>query len=173
LSPIQYGKKKNNGSILYRCNTNFDRLNYFKLISIIIYYKELLKNYLNYYLNFLIELINSINFCGIIVCEVILLDKIYNFEEIKSILFPIFMTSAVRQAVLFGSYAKGQATNKSDIDIVIDSNGELLNINFYGLLDEITERLNKNIDLFEISEIKQNSPIYKAIQSEGVLLYEC
>jgi len=100
------------------------------------------------------------------------LDKIYNFEEIKSILLPIFMASAVRQAVLFGSYAKGQATDKSDIDIVIDSNGELLNINFYGLLDEITERLNKNIDLFEISEIKQNSTIYEAIQSEGVLLYE-
>ena len=99
------------------------------------------------------------------------MSKIYNLEEIKNILFPVFRTNAVHQAILFGSYAKGLATDKSDIDIVIDSKGELLNIHFYGLLEEITEKLKKNIDLFEISEIKENSPIYEVFQKEGVLLY--
>lgn len=99
------------------------------------------------------------------------MDKVYNLEEIRKILNPVFITNPVHQAILFGSYAKGLATEKSDIDIVIDSKGKLLNINFYGLLEEITEKLNKNVDLFEISEIKENSPIYEAIQKEGVLLY--
>ena len=99
------------------------------------------------------------------------MNKIYSLEEIKNILYPIFLSNAVYQAILFGSYAKGLATNTSDIDIVIDSKGELLNIHFYGLLQEIVERLNKDIDLFEISEIKENSPIYEAIRKEGVLLY--
>ena len=99
------------------------------------------------------------------------MDKVYSFEEIKNILSPVFTSNAVYRAVLFGSYAKGRATDKSDIDIVIDSKGELLNINFYGLLEEITEKLNKKIDLFEISEIKENSPIFEIIQNEGVLLY--
>jgi len=99
------------------------------------------------------------------------MEKIYSLDEIKQILYPIFMTNAVYKAVLFGSYAKGLATNKSDIDIVIDSRGELLNINFYGLLEEIKEKLRKEVDLFEISEIKKNSLIYKEIEKEGILLY--
>ena len=99
------------------------------------------------------------------------MNKIYNLEEIKNILAPVFLVNPVHRAVLFGSYAKDMATNNSDIDIVIDSQGQLLNINFYGLLEEITEKLNKKIDLFELSEIKENSPIYNAIQKEGVILY--
>lgn len=99
------------------------------------------------------------------------MNQIYSVEEIKNILSPVFTTNAVHQAVLFGSYAKGLATDKSDIDIVIDSKGELLNINFYGLLEQMTEKLNKNVDLFEISEIRENSPIFEIIQKEGVLLY--
>ena len=99
------------------------------------------------------------------------MENIYNSEEIKEILYPVFLKNAVYKAVLFGSYAKGSATDRSDIDIVIDSKGELLNINFYGLLEDITEKLNKSIDLFEISEINEASPIYKAINEEGILLY--
>jgi len=99
------------------------------------------------------------------------MEKVYTLEEIKELLYPIFMANAVYKAILFGSYAKGLATNTSDLDIVIDSKGELLNINFYGLLEEIVQKLNKKIDLFEISEINKNSPIYKNIQEEGVVLY--
>ena len=99
------------------------------------------------------------------------MEEVYTLEEIKNILYPIFMANAVYKAVLFGSYAKGLATGKSDIDIVIDSRGELLNIHFYGLLEQIIEKLNKNVDLFEISEIKRESAIYKEIQKEGIVLY--
>ena len=34
---------------------------------------------------------------------------------------------------------------KSDIDIVVDSQGKLININFYGLLEELSEALDKNV----------------------------
>ena len=59
---------------------------------------------------------------------------VYSIDEIKTRLNPIFMSAPVYKAVLFGSYAKGNATENSDIDIVIDSRGELININFYGVL---------------------------------------
>ena len=99
------------------------------------------------------------------------MEKIYNLDEIRKILTPVFTADAVYEAILFGSYAKGSATDKSDIDIVIDSKGELLNIHFYGLLEQIIEKLNKNVDLFEISEIKTNSQIFEDIHRDGVLLY--
>ncbi len=39
-------------------------------------------------------------------------------------------------------------------------------------VNDISECLNKRIDLIEISEIHGNSPIYNAITKEGVVLYE-
>lgn len=99
-------------------------------------------------------------------------EKIYTIEELKSILQDILNNFSVKKAILFGSYAKNVPTSKSDIDLVIDSEGKLLNIYFYGLLEELVQKLQKNVDLFEISEIQKNSRIYNDIQNEGVVVYE-
>ncbi len=99
-------------------------------------------------------------------------DKIYTIEELKDILKKILKKFDVKTAILFGSYAKDTPTSKSDIDLVIDSEGKLLSIHFYGLLEELVQQLQKDIDLFEISEIEKNSKIYKNIKKEGILVYE-
>ena len=99
-------------------------------------------------------------------------EKIYTIEEIKSILEEILKKFEVKKAILFGSYAKNIPTPKSDIDLVIDSEGKLLNIKFYGLLEDLVQKLQKNVDLFEISEIQKNSKIYNDIENEGVIVYE-
>ena len=99
-------------------------------------------------------------------------EKVYSVDEIKKMLYEILKRADVKKAILFGSYAKNTQTATSDVDIVIDSEGKLLNIKFYGLLEEIVQRLQKNIDLFEISEIQIDSPIYKNIQKEGIIIYE-
>ncbi|MFR6587319.1 MAG: nucleotidyltransferase family protein [Ruminococcus sp.] len=44
-------------------------------------------------------------------------DTIYTPEQIQQILFPVFLQYPVKKAILFGSYAKGTAETKSDIDI--------------------------------------------------------
>ena len=99
-------------------------------------------------------------------------EKIYTIEEIKFLLGEILKEFSVKKAILFGSYAKNSPTSKSDIDLVIDSEGKLLNIYFYGLLETLVEKLQKNIDLFEISEIQKDSRIYNDIQREGIVVYE-
>lgn len=99
-------------------------------------------------------------------------EKIYTIEELKVILYDVLKNFSVKKAILFGSYAKNNQTATSDIDIVIDSEGKLLNIYFYGLLEELVERLQKEVDLFEISEIQEGSSIYDNIQKEGVVIYE-
>lgn len=99
-------------------------------------------------------------------------EKIYTVEELKSILYDILKNFAVKKAILFGSYAKNNPTKQSDIDLVIDSEGKLLNIYFYGLLEELVQKLQKNVDLIEISEIQKNSKLYNDIKNEGVVIYE-
>ena len=97
---------------------------------------------------------------------------VYSVNEIKMRLTPIFETAPVYKAVLFGSYAKGLATESSDVDIVIDSRGELLNIHFYGVLEDVTQVLNKKVDLLELSEVQNGSMIWNDINNDGVTLYE-
>ena len=99
-------------------------------------------------------------------------EKVYSIDELRSILREIFSNFAVKKAILFGSYAKNTPTAKSDIDLVIDSEGKLLNIYFYGLLEDLVQRLQKNVDLFGITEIQKDSQIYNDILNEGVVIYE-
>lgn len=98
--------------------------------------------------------------------------KVYSIDEIRNILNQVLSNFAVEKAILFGSYAKNKQTENSDIDLIIDSKGKLLNINFYGLLEELVEKFNKKIDLIEISEIKKESDIDKIIKKEGIVIYE-
>ncbi|MCL2054629.1 MAG: nucleotidyltransferase domain-containing protein [Oscillospiraceae bacterium] len=100
------------------------------------------------------------------------MNKIYQIDEIKEKLQPVFSSAPVYQAILFGSYAKGEASEKSDVDILIDSRGLLVNINFFGLLEDITSALDKTVDMFEISDIREGSPIAISIQEQGVVLFE-
>ncbi|GHV50939.1 nucleotidyltransferase [Synergistales bacterium] len=96
----------------------------------------------------------------------------YHISEIREKLLPIFHAAPIYRAVLFGSYANGEATAESDVDIVIDSRGELLNISFFGVLEDIVTALGKKVDLIEISEIREGSPILNEISSQGIVLYE-
>ena len=47
--------------------------------------------------------------------------SIYSLEYIKNKLSPVFLLYNVKSAVLFGSYAKGYATESSDIDLLVDT----------------------------------------------------
>jgi len=98
--------------------------------------------------------------------------KMLTVEEIRSKLIPLFEAEPIYKAILFGSYAAGNATEDSDVDIVIDSQGQLLNMDFFGVLHEITELLGKKVDLIEIAEVRSDSPILSEIKERGVLLHE-
>ncbi len=99
------------------------------------------------------------------------MDKlIYSIEEIGQKLKPIFVKNNIHKAILFGSYAKSKVNENSDIDLVVDS--KMKGLKFVGLLDEITETLGKDIDLFDVTHIEKNSQIAKEITQTGILIYE-
>ena len=100
------------------------------------------------------------------------MQGVYSIEDIKAKLTPIFQAEPVYKAIQFSSYATGEATDKSDIDIVIDSRGELIGIDFYGVLGDVSDALKISVDLIEVSQIKTGSPIYNEIFEKGVILYE-
>ncbi|MDR1093067.1 MAG: nucleotidyltransferase domain-containing protein [Clostridiales bacterium] len=97
--------------------------------------------------------------------------KVYTIAELKDKLTPVFEGAPVYRAILFGSYAKGAADGDSDVDIIIDSRRELININFYGVVGNAEDAVGKYVDMYEISQIRPESPIYPCI-GEGVVIYE-
>ena len=100
------------------------------------------------------------------------MERIYTTSEIKEKLFPIFSAIPVERAVLFGSYAKGNPTQVSDIDILIDSNGKIRGIDFFGVLEDITEALNIPVDLIEASQVIDGGRAQREISETGVVIYE-
>ena len=88
-------------------------------------------------------------------------EKIYTIEEIKKILSEILKDKPVYQVILFGSYAKKNATKDSDIDLIIDTKSKLKGFALLKLICQIEEKLQKEIDGFEKYEIVENSLIDK------------
>ena len=97
------------------------------------------------------------------------MKKIYSVSEIKQKLIPIFSRYEIKKAVLFGSYAKGNAEQNSDIDIMVESN--LRGLAFYGLLEDIVNAVGKSVDLLDKSQIRKASDIQKEIDATGVVIY--
>ena len=96
-------------------------------------------------------------------------DKIYSAQQIESILRPVFKNHNIKKAVLFGSYAKGEARKNSDVDIMVDSG--LKGLSFFGLLEDVSVSLDKNIDMIDTTQIAKNSEIDMEISKNGVQIY--
>ena len=87
-------------------------------------------------------------------------------EKIKEITVPIFEKHNINYCYLFGSYAKGSATEKSDVDLLIET--DLTGLKFYGLVEELRVALHKKIDLLRLKDIKSDNPIALEILKEGI-----
>ena len=98
------------------------------------------------------------------------MSKVYTLSELQRILSPVFSSHGVRSAVLFGSYAKGQATERSDVDLLVDSG--LRGLAFYGLLDHVASALRVPVDLIDVQQVEGGSEVAKEIQRSGVPIFE-
>ncbi|MDR0325463.1 MAG: nucleotidyltransferase domain-containing protein [Oscillospiraceae bacterium] len=97
---------------------------------------------------------------------------VYTIDELRRKLHPIFRAAPVYKAILFGSYAKGEAEESSDVDIYLDSHGELRGFDFCGVLEDMVVALDKEVDLLDARAIRQGTRIESDIFEGGVMLYE-
>ncbi len=91
-------------------------------------------------------------------------------QEIQRQLTPVFAAYGVHSAILFGSFAKGTATERSDVDLLVDSG--LRGLRFVGLMEAVHEALSLPVDLMDVSHIETDSRIDREIRATGVKIYE-
>ena len=97
-------------------------------------------------------------------------DKgILSMKEIFEISSNIFRKYNISYAYLFGSYAKGEANEKSDIDILISD--EVKGLDFIGLAEELCSKLHKKIDLIRLNDLSDNFELLSEIMKDGVKIY--
>jgi len=96
-------------------------------------------------------------------------EDVYGIDEIKSRLEPVFRQYGVRRAVLFGSYARGEARPVSDVDLLVDSG--LIGLDFFGLLGDVCDSLQKDTDLIDIRCVNPGSKIESEIYRTGVSIW--
>ena len=100
-----------------------------------------------------------------------LMGKKFDKAKIAEKLVPVFRIYNVRTAVLFGSYAKGEANEYSDVDIYVDSG--LKGMRFVGLVESIREALGgKDVDVLDVTHVKNGSKVDEEIGKTGVTIYE-
>ena len=89
-------------------------------------------------------------------------------DEIKVLVSSLVKKYNAEYAILFGSYARGEATRESDIDIIIvgGTNFSALDVLAFG--EELRVLTNKKVDDFELREVEQNTEFYQNILREGV-----
>ena len=92
--------------------------------------------------------------------------NIKKIDEIKRKILPILKRYNVKRAGIFGSIARREENQESDIDVLVEIEGRMSLLDFAGLKLELEEALGKRVDLGEYSTIK---PIIKEqILSEEV-----
>ena len=71
-------------------------------------------------------------------------------------------------ALLFGSYARGEETPDSDIDIVVVGGERFKKTDIFAFAEDLRIMLSKDADVFEISEINAGTPFYDSLMRDGI-----
>ena len=94
---------------------------------------------------------------------------ILSIESIRNICVDVVSKHPVEYCYLFGSYAKGKATEKSDVDLLISTS--LTGIEFFGLVEELREALKKKVDVLDQKQIANSFELTNEILKDGIKIY--
>lgn len=93
-----------------------------------------------------------------------------SIADMAAALTPVFKRYGISRAVVFGSVAKGTATNKSDLDLLVDS--RLRGLRFVGFMEAVRQAIGMPVDILDVAHIEDDSKIDREIRSTGVTIYE-
>lgn len=95
---------------------------------------------------------------------------VYTISEIKEKAVPVARKFGIKKLSLFGSYARNEANEKSDLDFFI--NGDDLHglIHYFSFVLALEDVFKRHVDV--VTTGIKDVDFLNAIQAYGVLLYE-
>lgn len=96
-------------------------------------------------------------------------NKIYTIDEIRAIIVPIAKQYGVQSVYLFGSYARGEATEESDLDLRVDK-GKVQDFFTLGeMYCDLEDSFEKELDLLTTGSLDQE--FLNRIAEEEIMIY--
>lgn len=95
-------------------------------------------------------------------------NNIMSLQAIAQIVLPLAQKYHIDKVYIFGSYARNEATENSDIDLLVFGGAGFKPASVFAFAEEIRCAVNKEIDVYEIREVNVDSQFYKNIMKERV-----
>ena len=97
------------------------------------------------------------------------MERLLEVREIKDAVTSLGVRYGIASAWLFGSYARGDATPESDVDLRIEQGNLRGFFALSGLRLDLQERLGANVDLLTSDSLDER--FLNRIRGEEILLY--
>ena len=95
---------------------------------------------------------------------------VLSLEQIKKACKSVLDGYSVKYCILFGSYAKGIAGEKSDVDLLIST--DVQGLKFFGMIEALRNALHKKVDLLDLKQLNNNGTLLDEILRDGIKVYE-
>ncbi|MBE6493799.1 MAG: nucleotidyltransferase [Methanosphaera stadtmanae] len=95
---------------------------------------------------------------------------VYTIEEIKQKAIPLAKKYGVESMSLFGSYARGEARDDSDLDFLINRGNIKGLLDYMGFVEDLEEIFNCHVDV--VSTGIEDKSFLNMIKKDEVLIYE-
>lgn len=95
---------------------------------------------------------------------------VYTIEEIKEKAIPIVTEFNVESLGIFGSYARGEANDDSDLDFIMDTGGLMGLVQYSTLINRLEEEFDCHVDL--ITTACSDKELLFQAQKEEILIYQ-
>ena len=93
----------------------------------------------------------------------------FTIEEIKKKSVPIAKKYGVKKLSLFGSYARGDADEESDVDFLIDK-GKIRGLQYFGFVLDLEDEFKCHVDV--VMDGISDKEFLAEIKNDAVVLYE-
>ena len=90
-------------------------------------------------------------------------------EQIEKCCKEVLEAYQVEYCYLFGSYAKGKATEQSDVDLLIST--KETGLRFYEIAERLRESLHKKVDLLDMKQLVNNETLIHEMLKDGIKVY--
>jgi len=74
--------------------------------------------------------------------------------EIREKILPVLRRHGIKRAGMFGSFVRGEATPESDVDILVELDGQASLFDFIGIKLDLEDVLGRRVDLVEYAAVK-------------------
>lgn len=98
------------------------------------------------------------------------MDRIYSISEIAELITPIAKRYGVASVWLFGSYARGEATQTSDVDLLIDHGKIQTLFELTAFRLDCENALRKPVDVVTLDAVSPR--LSRSIQRDEVMIFD-